>query len=61
MAVAVWTAVTVTIYGVDSAGSIGDLPYDHGGDLDRVALGVVDLGLRRFLVADRGVQRSSGG
>ena len=38
-----------------------DLPDDHGGDLDRVAVGVVDLGLRRFLVADPGGDRDAAG
>jgi hypothetical protein len=32
--------------GIDGAGGVADLPDDHGGDLDRVAIGVVDLGLR---------------
>jgi len=32
--------------GVDGAGGVAYLPDDHGGDLDRVAVGVVDLGLR---------------
>src|SRR6202042_2286306 len=40
--------------GVDGAGGVLDLPDDYGGDLDRVAVGVVDLGLRRLLVADPG-------
>ena len=40
--------------GVDGVGGVADLPDDHGRDLDRVAVGVVDLGLRRFLVADPG-------
>jgi hypothetical protein len=38
----------------DLIGVVADLPDDHGGDLDRVAVGVVDLGLRRLLVADPG-------
>jgi hypothetical protein len=29
---------------VDGTGGVADLPDDHGGDLDRVAVGVVDLG-----------------
>jgi hypothetical protein len=40
--------------GIDGAGGVADLPDDDGGDLDRVAVGVVDLGLCRLLVADPG-------
>src|SRR5262249_56715143 len=51
----------VIVDGVGGAGGVGDLPDDHGGDLDRVAVGVVDLGLRRFLVADPGRYRDAAG
>jgi len=40
-------------------GGVADLPDDYGGDLDRVAVGVVDLRLRRFLVADPGRDRDA--
>ena len=46
---------------VDGAGGVLDLPDDDGGDLDRVAVGVVDLGLRRLLVADPGRDPRCGG
>src|ERR1035441_9507067 len=49
------------IDGIQGTGRIPDLPDDHGGDLDRVAVGVVDLGLRRFLVADPGGDRDAPG
>ena len=39
---------------IGGLGRVGDLPDDDGGDLDRVAVGVVDLGLRRLMVADPG-------
>ena len=45
--------------GVDGPSGVGDLPDHHGGDLDRVAVGVVDLGLRRLLVADPGRDRGA--
>src|SRR6185437_8710108 len=32
-------------------GGVHDLPHDYGGDLDGIAVGVVDLELRRFEVA----------
>ena len=35
-------------------GGVGHLPHHDGGDLDRVAVGVVDLGDRRLVVANAG-------
>ena len=37
---------------VGGLGAVAHLPHDDGGDLDRVAVGVVDLHGRRLLVAD---------
>ena len=37
---------------VECHGGVLDLPDDHGRDLDRVAVGIVDLRLCRLLVAD---------
>ncbi len=42
------------VHRVESQRRVVDLPDDHGRDLDRVAVGVVDLGQRRFVVADPG-------
>jgi hypothetical protein len=35
----------VVVDGVGGGGGVADLPDDDGGDLDRVAVGVVDPGL----------------
>src|SRR4029450_9743428 len=39
---------------VERLGGVLNLPDDHCGDLDRVAVGVIDLGHRGLLVADPG-------
>ena len=42
------------VHRVQRQGGVVDLPHDHGRDLDRVAVGVVDLGQRGLVVADPG-------
>ena len=44
--------VEVVVDGVQGTGGVGDLPDDDGGDLDGIAVGVVDLQVVRLEVPD---------